>query len=210
MKSETPPLRYEQELWAQGSKFIGGIDEAGRGAWAGPVSAAVVILPVDPGIRLPLACVRDSKLMTPPRRDAAAALIKQHAVAWEVGFSSAAEIDEIGILPATRQAVMRAIQTLAIMPEFLLLDFIHWKELKNPHLMFAKGESISLSIASASVLAKTSRDGLMKEMGQEYPKYGFEKHKGYGTKMHQQAIASYGLCEIHRKSYSIMPGRPIA
>ena len=210
MTVETPPLRYEAELWAKGYKFIGGIDEAGRGAWAGPVCAAVVVLPPDPGIRLPLACVRDSKLMTALQRDAAAALIREHASAWGVGFSSAEEIDQIGILPATRQAVMRAIQTLPVMPEFLLLDYIHWKELKNPHLMFPKGESLSLSIASASVLAKTSRDALMKEMGQNYPVYGFEKHKGYGTKMHQQAIASYGLCEIHRKSYSIMPGRPIA
>ena len=92
------------------------------------------------------------------------------------------------------------------MPEFLLLDFIHWKSLKNPHLMFAKGESKSLSIASASVLAKTARDALMKEMAQSYPAYGFEKHKGYGTKRHQDAIAGCGLCEIHRKSFSILPG----
>lgn len=203
MTFETPPLHHEQVLWAQGKKFIGGVDEAGRGAWAGPVCAAVVILPDDLQISIPLACVRDSKRMTPSQREVAAALIKQHALAWAVGFSSAAEIDQLGILPATRQAVMRAIQSLPVMPDFLLLDYIYWKELKNPHLMFPKGESLSLSIASASVLAKTSRDALMRELSITYPAYGFEKHKGYGTKMHQTAIASYGLCEVHRKSFSI-------
>jgi ribonuclease HII len=207
MTTETPPLRLEQDLWAQGIRFIGGIDEAGRGAWAGPVCAAVVILPVDPGIIRPLACVRDSKLLAPPRREHAADCVKVNALAWGVGYSSAQEIDEIGILPATRQAVLRAIQSLPMLPEFLLLDYIHWPGLKNPHLMFAKGESLSLSIASASVIAKTSRDALMKEMGKEYTGYGFEQHKGYGTQRHQQALATLGQCPEHRKSFKIMKDR---
>jgi ribonuclease HII len=203
MTREVPPLRLEQNLWSQGIRFVGGIDEAGRGAWVGPVCAAVVILPIDPEIIRPLSCVRDSKLLTPIRREQAAECVKANALAWSIGYSSAYEIDEIGILPATRHAVLRAIQSLSILPEFLLMDYIHWPGLKNPHLMFPKGESLSLSIASASVIAKTSRDALMRELDLQYPGYGFAKHKGYGTREHQQAIARLGLCEIHRKSYSI-------
>jgi ribonuclease HII len=203
MTRETPPLRLEQELWAQGKRFIGGIDEAGRGAWVGPVCAAVVILPANPEIIKPLACVRDSKLLSPLHREQAADCVKTIALGWSIGYSSAREIDEIGILPATRQAVLRSIQSLTIYPEFLLMDYIHWPGLKNPHLMFPKGESLSLSIASASVIAKTSRDALMRELDLQYPGYGFAKHKGYGTREHQQAINRLGLCDIHRKSFSI-------
>lgn len=203
MARQQPGLHLEQQLWASGIQFIGGIDEAGRGAWAGPVVAAVVLLPNDPQIRLTLSGVRDSKQMTPRQRERWALEIQSVSQAWSVGMASAAEIDALGILPATRTAVLRAIQSLALMPEYLLMDYIHWPGLQNPHRMMPKGESESLSVAAASVLAKTTRDRWMVSLEAQYPGYGFARHKGYGTAFHQQAIRSQGLCEIHRKSYSI-------
>jgi len=203
IKSE-PSLRYEKELWRRGIKFIGGIDEAGRGAFAGPVAAAVVVLPNDTAIQTTLNGVRDSKQMTPLQRERAAEVIKAHAVCWGEGFSSSAEIDSLGILPATRQAIMRALQTLPLMPEYLLLDYIHWPGLQNPHRTLVKGDSLSLSIAAASVLAKTARDAQMCELDLVYPHYGFARHKGYGTAYHQTALATFGLSPIHRKSFRII------
>jgi ribonuclease HII len=201
--TKIPPLRYEKGLWALGYKYIGGIDEAGRGAWAGPVAAAVVILPADAGVLRSLTGVRDSKCMTPLQRERAAPIIKAESLAWGVGFSSSLEIDEMGILPATRQAIMRALEMLPLSPEYLLLDFIHWPGLANPHLALTKGESQSLSIAAASVLAKTARDSVMCELEPQHPGYGFARHKGYGTAQHRAAIVRLGLCPIHRKSFKI-------
>lgn len=201
--TETPPLTHERELWRKGIRYVGGIDEAGRGAWAGPVSAAVVVLPAEAGIRRPLACVRDSKLMTPLQRERAAPIIKAEALAWAVGFSSSEEIDSLGILPATRQAIMRALEMLSLLPEYLLLDYIHWPGLAKPHLALTKGERHSLSIAAASVLAKTARDALMRELDDQYPGYGFARHKGYGTPQHRAALARQGPCAIHRMSFAI-------
>jgi ribonuclease HII len=200
---ETPGLHLEQALWAQGYNFIGGMDEAGRGAWAGPVMAALVVLPADPGIRLTLAGVRDSKKMTALKRFRAAPLIKSAALAWSVGMASSAEIDEIGILPATRLAFSRAIQNANILPEYLLMDYIHWPGLKNPHQMMPRGESQSLSIAAASVLAKTTRDQMMAGLDEQYPGYCLARHKGYGTAIHAEALRQLGTCDIHRKSWLI-------
>ncbi len=200
---KTPGLHLEQSLWQQGIQFIAGIDEAGRGAWAGPVMAAVVVLPNDPRIGATLNGVRDSKQMTLRQRERWAVEIKSAALAWCVGLVSAAEIDAIGILPATRTAMTRAIQGLAFRPEHFLFDFIHWKDCPYPGEKLVKGESQSLSIAAASVLAKTTRDDMMRELDREYSVYGFARHKGYGTKIHQEAIRKFGLCLIHRKSYRI-------
>jgi ribonuclease HII len=197
------PLTIEQALWQKGIKRIGGIDEAGRGAWAGPVSAAVVVLPNDPQIGFTLSGVRDSKQMTARQREHWAMEIKSAALAWSVGMASAAEIDAIGILPATRAAMTRAIQGLPLPPEHFLFDFIHWKNCPYPGEKLVKGESQSLSIAAASVLAKTARDTLMRELDTEYPYYGFTRHKGYGTLFHREAIRALGLCPIHRKTYRI-------
>lgn len=203
MTHKTPSLHLEQALWKQGLQFIGGIDEAGRGAWAGPVSAAVVILPNNPQIRHSLRGVRDSKQMTPRQRERWALEIKSVALAWSVGMASAAEIDLTGILPATRTAMTRAIQGLTLAPEHFLFDFIHWKDCPYPGEKLVKGESQSLSIAAASVLAKTARDALMRDLDRDYADYGFARHKGYGTAFHQQAIRRFGLSPIHRKSYKI-------
>ena len=203
MTRETPGLHLEQSLWQQGLSLIAGIDEAGRGAWAGPVMAAAVVLPEDPGIAATLRGVRDSKQMTPRQRERWAAEIKSVARAWAVGSASCVEIDEIGILPATRLAMTRAIEGLGVRPAHFLFDFIHWKDCPYPGEKLVRGESQSLSIAAASVLAKTSRDALMRELDAEYSAYGFARHKGYGTAFHQAAIREYGLCAVHRKTFRI-------
>jgi len=200
---ETPGLQLEQALWHKGIKYIGGIDEAGRGAWAGPVMAGAVILPNDSRIRLTLAGVRDSKRMTPRQRERWVLEIKSVALAWSVGLASAAEIDEIGILPANRLAMTRAIQGLSLTPEYHLFDFIHWKDCPFPGEKLVKGETQSLSIAAASVLAKTTRDALMCELDEQFPGYRLARHKGYGTAIHAAALRALGPSEIHRQSFAI-------
>ncbi len=200
-RADPPGLGFERELWAHGVQFVGGIDEAGRGALAGPVSAAVVVLPNDPRIAATLSRVRDSKLLTAPERERAAAVIKAGVVAWGVGFADAAEIDTIGILPATRLAVIRAVGALPFLPQYFLLDYLHWPDLSNPHIVIPKGETHSLSIAAASVLAKTARDSLMCDLDGQYPGYGLARHKGYGTQAHRNAIRERGPSAIHRSSF---------
>jgi ribonuclease HII len=200
---KTPGLDIEQALWQKGIKFIGGIDEAGRGAWAGPVMAGAVILPNNSRIQLTLAGVRDSKQMTARQRERWALEIKSAALAWSVGMASAAEIDTIGILPATRLAMTRAIDGLSLRPEYHLFDFIQWKDCPYPGERLVRGETHSLSIAAASVLAKTARDRLMVNLDKQYPGYGLAHHKGYGTFIHQRAIYERGFLPIHRTSFSI-------
>jgi len=196
-----PDLSYEQALWKQGLVFIGGIDEAGRGAWAGPVAAAVVILPPEVGVTAVLSGVRDSKQMSPARRAFWADKIKIAARAWGVGMASHQEIDALGIIPATRLAAQRALAQLDAAPEYLLLDYLHLPEVNLPQMALVKGDARVLSIACASVLAKTSRDALMVEQGGIYPGYGFARHKGYGVAAHRTALALLGPCAIHRLSF---------
>lgn len=200
-----PTLEFEQELWAQGLDLVAGIDEAGRGALAGPVAAAAVILPRDPAIAAELSGVRDSKEMTPAQRTAWAGRIKAQAAAWGVGMASHAEIDELGILPATYLAARRALAALALKPQHLLLDFITIPGESVPQTGLVKGDARCLSIAAASVLAKTSRDAWMCSLDREYPAYGFAAHKGYGTLAHRQALARLGPCPFHRVSFSVQP-----
>lgn len=178
------------------------MDEAGRGAWAGPVAAGAVILPAyTEEISLVLHGVRDSKQMTIKQRFYWAGVIRQKATAWGVGLASQQEIDELGILPATRLAMKRAISNLALEPDHILLDAVLIRDLDVNQTALIKGDMISLSIAAASVLAKTARDLIMMEMDDVYPGYGFSRHKGYGTKIHQTALAEKGICEIHRRSF---------
>ena len=208
-----PTLEFEKHLWKSGFTRIAGIDEAGRGAWAGPVSAAVVILPPDPSLTHTLDRVRDSKLMTPLARETWAPRIKENALAWGVGFASSEEIDKLGILPATRLAAMRALASLSpasridnpdlIHPDCLLTDYLVFPEIELPQTALVKGDQRSLSVASASVLAKTARDAWMRQADLLYPGYGFARHKGYGTQYHQEAIKRLRHCNIHRKSFSI-------
>jgi len=197
-----PNLSAETVLWGLDFHFPAGVDEAGRGAWAGPVSAAAVILPAGPHIQESLSGVRDSKQMTPRERGIWAEIIMQKALTWSVAFASSNEIDYLGILPATRLAMSRAIFQLTPVPEHLLIDAVRLPEVSIPQTSLIKGDSLVLSIAAASVLAKTFRDGLMLDLDREFPVYGFARHKGYGTMVHQQALAEYGPCPEHRFSYA--------
>jgi len=197
-----PDLQFEQALWRQGVYLVAGFDEAGRGAWAGPVVAGAVILPNDLSILEKLNGVRDSKELSPKRRNELAPLIRAFALAWGVGESSAAEIDALGILPATRLAMMRAMQSLTVSAQHLLIDALFLPDVDTPQTALIKGDQRSLSIAAASILAKTSRDAWMVSSEAQYPQYGFARHKGYGTALHQQRLAEHGASLIHRQTFA--------
>jgi len=196
-----PDLSLEMAFWRAGVTRVGGIDEAGRGAWAGPVAAGVVVLPPDPEIARSLHGVRDSKQMTPAQRACWAVKIKSVAAAWAVGLASHQEIDALGILTATRLAARRALEGLSHLPQALLLDWLFLPEVSLPQTALVKGDGRALSIACASVLAKTARDALLVEWDTCYPGYGFAAHKGYGTAAHQAALHKLGPCPIHRLSF---------
>jgi ribonuclease HII len=199
-----PSLNFERELWHGGLKHIAGLDEAGRGALAGPVAVGAVILPKDPKLLSILTGVRDSKQMTALERDSAAPRIRAAALAWSVAFASAEEIDSEGIVRATRLAALRALHDLALFPEFLLTDFrLELPQLDLSQAALVKGDVQCLSIAAASVLAKTARDALMRELDAGHPGYGFGKHKGYGTLDHRLALKRIGYSPIHRRTFSI-------
>jgi ribonuclease HII len=199
---KTPNLDQERALWANGALWIAGIDEAGRGAWAGPVVAAAVILPQIINFNLDLAGVRDSKKMTPKQRESWRRTIERSAVTFGIGQASSREIDQHGILPATYLAATRAIQYLSVYPDHLLIDHIHLPEITLPQTSISKGDLTSLSIAAASILAKTKRDAILCEIDKQYPKYAFAQHKGYGTTAHRLAIQKFGPTPIHRMSFA--------
>ena len=196
-----PTLDFEFELWQAGVLRVAGIDEAGRGAWAGPVASGAVILPPEPRVLERLAGVRDSKQMTPLQRARWAEEIRAAALAWGTGFASHEEVDVLGILPATRLSMLRALDNLALPPEFLLIDAVRLP-VSLPQCAIIKGDQRSLSIAAASVLAKTARDAFMVEQDRYYPGYEFRLHKGYGTRLHQLALLAQGPCAIHRRSFA--------
>jgi len=196
-----PTLEFEQPLWQTGFSQVAGLDEAGRGAWAGPVAAGAVVLPPDPWIIERLEGVRDSKQMTPAQRAHWAAVIRREALACGTGFASHDEIDRLGLLPATRLAMARALEQLPRQPQHLLIDAVRLKT-SLPQTVLIRGDVRSLSIAAASILAKTARDALMVQMDQVYPGYAFHRHKGYGTAAHQQALLRLGACEIHRRCFT--------
>ena len=193
-----PTLVLELEARATWNGHVCGVDEAGRGPWAGPVSAAAVILNPDdlpPGID-------DSKALTEKRRAALEPLIKSRALAWGVGFASVEEIDELNILHATGLAMRRAVEALAHAPVHALVDGNYRFKLPCAVTPVVKGDSRSLSIAAASILAKTARDRLMIEMDATYPGYGFASHKGYNAPIHQKALQTLGPCPEHRRSWA--------
>ena len=187
----------EDGFYAEGAKIICGVDEAGRGPLAGPVCAAAVILPE----HLELPGLTDSKKLTDKKRRELYPLIKERAVAYGIGFASEQEIDEINILQATFLAMQRALDQLAVTPDLALIDGNREKDFGIPVKTVVKGDSLSLNIAAASVLAKVTRDDLMMEKAAEFPAYGFDIHKGYGTKAHYAALAEHGPTPIHRKSF---------
>ena len=198
----SPDLDFESALWQTQITHIAGIDEAGRGAWCGPVAAAAVILPAEVSILETLSGVRDSKLMSAHQREHWSNLIMENALSWQVGLASHAEIDLMGIVPATRLAMQRAVEGLTFRPDYLLIDAVKLPQLPIPQKSIIRGDQQSLSIAAASILAKTARDAVLIQMANTYPGYGFERHKGYGTRYHQQSLQQLGPCEIHRRSFA--------
>ncbi|GAB4270476.1 MAG: hypothetical protein Kow0029_07270 [Candidatus Rifleibacteriota bacterium] len=188
---------YEKQARKNGYRLIAGGDEAGRGPWAGPVFASFVILPENCVIE----GLDDSKKLSRQKRQKLFEEIKKKAICYGIGSASPGEIDRINILEATRLAFGRAYRSLQQKPDYVLLDYIKLPWLKIPHQAFAKGESLSASVAAASILAKEARDIYMEAVGRKFPGYGFEKHMGYGTAAHQKALETLGPCEIHRKSF---------
>ena len=195
---EKPDLwEIERELHAEGIGLICGVDEDGRGPLAGPVCAAAVILPPE----AELSGLNDSKKLSEKKREALFPEIQRLALAWSVAFASVEEIEERNILGATMLAMNRAIAGLSLRPELALIDGNRNKEIEVTSRCVVHGDARCASIAAASILAKVSRDRLMVELSREYPQYGFEQHKGYGTKAHYAALREFGPCPAHRPSF---------
>ena len=193
----TDMWEIERSYFEQGIEFICGVDEAGRGPLAGPVCAAAVILPHN----IDIPGLNDSKKLSDKRRRELVPLIKKYALAYGIAFASEAEIDKINILQATFLAMDRAISQLSIKPDLALIDGNREKDFGIPVKTVVHGDSLSASIAAASILAKVARDDLMLQLSKEYPNYGFEIHKGYGTKVHYSALSEFGPCPIHRITF---------
>lgn len=199
----TPTLDTELTLFGQGYRLIAGLDEVGRGSWAGPVMAAAVALPLErQGLLEDLAGVRDSKQLAPRQRERLLPLIRRAALAIGIGSVPAAEIDRIGIVPATRQAMALALADLGLQPDYLLIDALRLPAIRLPQYALPKGDAKCLCIAAASIVAKVARDQLMVAEEARYPGYGFAAHKGYGTAQHRAALAQLGPCPIHRLSFA--------
>lgn len=195
--SDKTMWEIEDGFYEKGVKLICGVDEAGRGPLAGPVCAAAVILPE----HLEIPGLNDSKKLSDKRRRELLPIIEEQAIAYGIAFASEQEIDEINILQATFLAMRRALEELAVQPDLVLVDGNRAPNMELPVETVIHGDGLSANIAAASVLAKVTRDDLMVKLAGEYPQYGFEIHKGYGTKAHYQALETYGPCAIHRQSF---------
>ena len=189
--------QIENSYFEEGIKVICGVDEAGRGPLAGPVCAAAVILPAN----LEIPGLNDSKKLSDKKRRELFPIIKEQAIAYGIGLAYHSEIDDINILQATFLAIERALAQLDVKPELALIDGNRQKDFGIPATTVVQGDSLSASIAAASVLAKVTRDDIMLELDKEYPEYGFAVHKGYGTKAHYEAITRFGPCPIHRMTF---------
>ncbi|HEX8494168.1 MAG TPA: ribonuclease HII [Pyrinomonadaceae bacterium] len=189
---------FEDEARSQGARLIAGVDEVGRGALAGPVVAAAVIL--NPEAPLPVG-LDDSKKLTAKERERIAEELRQSVLGYSVGLVAPEEIDRINILEATRRAMLIALSELTPSADFVLIDALQLKECSLPQRAIIRGDSISASIAAASVIAKTYRDALMRSVHEVYPHYNFAQHVGYGTRAHLAALRAHGACPIHRKSF---------
>ncbi len=188
---------YEKLAIEKGFKTVCGIDEAGRGPLAGPVYAAAVILPID----LEIDGLNDSKKLTEKKREALFDVICEKAISYSIGIATEKEIDEINILNATFLAMRRAVDGLSVKPDYALIDGNQHPGLSIQDETVVKGDGKSMSIAAASILAKVSRDRFMLNIAEKYPEYCFEKHKGYGTKLHYEMIEKYGVSPVHRRSF---------
>jgi ribonuclease HII len=190
-------LLYEEKAYGEGYRLVGGVDEAGRGPIAGPLVASAVILPK--GVEI--LGIDDSKRLSPSRRKALYEEITKVAISWGVGIVDHEYIDKTSILKATQKAILLALKALDPSPDFILVDGTFIVDCPIPQISIKKGDSISQSIAAASIISKVTRDRLMEKYDLEYPQYGFARHKGYPTPSHYEAILRYGLCEIHRRSF---------
>jgi len=193
----TAPYRYEAQAWRTGLSRIAGIDEAGRGPLAGPVVAAAVV--IAPDRRIKGLC--DSKLLPAEKREALFAVIHERAVAIGVGVVDHLTIDRINILEATRVAMMQALAQLVVAPELIITDFVKLRECPCPQRNLVDGDARCATVAAASIVAKVTRDRLMRALDTEFPVYGFARHKGYATAEHLAAIDRHGLCPLHRRSF---------
>jgi ribonuclease HII len=189
---------YEKEAYANGAKYIAGIDEAGRGPLAGPVVAAAVVLPE--GVFI--SGLNDSKKLSEKQREELYSIITEKAIAYDVGIVDENVIDELNILNATKMAMEIAVDGLKVKPDILFIDAVKLDNMQIKQKSIIKGDALSISIAAASIIAKVTRDRLIDKMDAIYPNYGFKKHKGYGTKEHIEAIKKYGICPIHIISFT--------
>ena len=196
-----PTFEEEAKLQARGFRLVAGVDEVGRGALAGPVMAAAVILPL--GADFPwLKLVRDSKQLSPKQRERVFDLVQSAGIAFGLGSVPHATIDRVGIIRATRMAMAQAVEALPSRPDFLLIDALSLREVEIPQKSIIRGDQASVSIACASIVAKVSRDRQMTELDGVYPGYGLARHKGYGTRQHLQCLGLLGPCAIHRRSFA--------
>lgn len=196
-----PTFEFESHLWKKGIKFVAGVDEVGRGCFAGPVVAAAVILPINFS---KTENINDSKKVTPKMRKILSKVIKEYAIAYAIAEVSVLVINKIGIGKAAQQAFSNAVAKLTIKPEHVLIDAFMIKALnKTKQTAIIHGDQISISIAAASIIAKVYRDELMENLHDKYSQYDFISNKGYGTKKHREAIAKYGLCDLHRTSFDL-------
>jgi ribonuclease HII len=202
MHGQRPTAIEETALSGMGYRLIAGLDEVGRGALAGDVVAAAVILPLDAGSVQRLHAVRDSKQLSARQRSTLAAVIQAEAIAIGLGRVSASDIDHLGIVPATRLAMMQAIASLTIAPDYLLIDALRLPAVYVPQTAIVHGDALCLSIAAASIVAKVYRDAEMVRLDAVYSGYGFARHKGYGTAAHLQALHMLRPCPIHRLSFA--------
>lgn len=198
----TPDLSEELALLAAGHVRVAGVDEAGRGAWAGPVCAAAVVLPLElPDLRERLRDVRDSKQLTPRQREALLPVVTEVAEAVGVGWATPPEVDALGVVSATRRAMVRAVARLQEAADVALIDHLEVPDLELPQRAFPKADTRCLSVAASSIVAKVERDRLMIALEEDFPGYGFARHKGYGTAEHREALERLGPSPIHRMSW---------
>jgi ribonuclease HII len=206
MAHPDPTLDTEQSLFADGVRVVAGMDEVGRGAIAGPVTIGIVAVNSDVA-EMPVG-LRDSKLMTPKRREAMVSTVQQWSCAWATGSATAQEIDAFGIMSALGLAASRALQALGIQPDVIILDgntsFLLEEEGGPRVVTRVKADQDVACVAAASVIAKVERDALMTQLHEQFPHYGWSSNKGYGAKVHTDAIATHGLCDFHRKSWNLL------
>lgn len=199
---QKPDLKLEKQLWRAGYENVVGLDEAGKGAWAGPIVAAAVCLPV--GMNIKNIGLNDSKKLTPAQREKVFVRLMKIIPSWSVGVVDAEYIDREGILPANRHAMYKALSKIRLSPDYLLVDGVKFFDHHLPHEFIIKGDGKIASIAAASIIAKVVRDYIMQSLHQKYSVYDFSKHKGYGTRFHEGILNIHGLSEIHRRSFQPM------